>query len=126
MKTISIRQPWAHGIIYLGKPIENRVWPTKYRGPILIHAAKGMTKDEYEDFCDFVKFDIGALEIPPFDALKRGGIIGQADLVDCVTKHSSPWFVGPYGFVLENPMPLPFTPLRGALGIFDVDDWRTE
>lgn len=30
-----------------------------------------------------------------------GGIIGMVDL-------DSPWFVGPYGFVLANPRPLPF------------------
>ena len=38
-----------------GKDIENRCWPTKFRGRILIHAAKGCTRDELEDALDFAK-----------------------------------------------------------------------
>ena len=38
MKALSIRQPWAHRILREGKDIENRDWPTRYRGPVLIHA----------------------------------------------------------------------------------------
>ena len=33
MKCLSIRQPWAWAIIHAGKDIENRCWPTSYRGP---------------------------------------------------------------------------------------------
>lgn len=40
MKALTIRQPWA-SLIALGvKTIETRSWPTKYRGPIAIHAGK--------------------------------------------------------------------------------------
>ena len=39
-KAITIRQPWA-GLIAVGEKIyETRSWPTKYRGPIAIHAGK--------------------------------------------------------------------------------------
>jgi hypothetical protein len=48
-----------------------------------------------------------------------GGIIGQVDIVDCVDKSASPWFVGPFGFVLRNPRILPFRPCKGALGFFN-------
>lgn len=48
MKALSIRQPWAWAIVNAGKRVENRTWETRYRGPILIHAAKGVTKREYE------------------------------------------------------------------------------
>ena len=34
MKALSIRQPWAWAIINAGKDIENRQWPTKFRGSI--------------------------------------------------------------------------------------------
>ena len=38
MKALTIRQPWA-SLIALGvKTIETRSWPTRYRGPIAIHA----------------------------------------------------------------------------------------
>jgi len=49
---------------------------------------------------------------------RRGGIVGSVEIVDCVTVSDSPWFDGRYGFVLRNPEPLPFRPMRGALGFF--------
>jgi hypothetical protein len=49
-----------------------------------------------------------------------GGIVGQAELVGCVTESSSRWFCGPYGFVIRDARPLPFKPCRGALGFFKV------
>lgn len=50
-----------------------------------------------------------------------GGIIGVADVVDCVEICESDWFVGKYGFILANQRPVPFIPVKGALGFFD---WR--
>lgn len=124
---LSIRQPWAWSILHAGKDIENRKWPTRLRGPICIHAAKGMTRDDYED-CLATAHTIsrthpfpGGLTLPAPDALQRGGIVGTADIVDCVADSASPWFFGRYGFVLRNVKPLEFIPVRGALGFFE---WR--
>ena len=119
MKALSIRQPWAWCILH-GKPVENRDWWTRYRGPLLIHAAKGMTRPEYEDCCDFAA-RLG-LTVPTMAELPRGGIVGRVRLVDCVARHPSPWFEGLYGFVLTDVELLPFTPLKGALGLFDVPE----
>ena len=121
---LSIRQPWAWLIAHGWKNIENRTWPTGYRGRFLIHAAKGMTRAEY-DACLLFVMSTGMTiwqALPMFDSpqLCRGGIVGEAELVDCVTHHGSEWFTGPYGFVLDNAKPLPFTPCRGALGFFRV------
>lgn len=127
MKALSIRQPWALLVTQGGKDIENRTWPTKFRGRVLIHAAKGMTRAEYDAMFSLLvqrdmwfphNFPYGRLQ---FDALERGGIIGSVEIVDCVSQSDSPWFTGPYGFVLANPEPMPFTPLRGMLGFFEVD-----
>lgn len=120
MIALSIRQPWAWLILHAGKTVENRSWPTKYRGPVLIHAGKGMTRAEYEDAADFAHFCCGVNEMELFENLQRGGIVGRARIVDCVTASDSPWFVGPFGFVLADVQPLPFRPFRGALGFFDV------
>jgi hypothetical protein len=122
MLALSIRQPWAWMILNAGKDIENRTWPTRLRGRILIHAAKGCTKGEFEDACDF------AADYCEFEArlpesladVQRGGIVGSVEIVDCVSRSSSPWFVGDFGFVLRDPRPLPFTPWKGQLGFFDV------
>lgn len=40
MKCISLHQPWASLVVIAEKRFETRSWPTKHRGPILIHAAK--------------------------------------------------------------------------------------
>lgn len=124
MKALAVRQPWAWCIISGGKDIENRDWRTRYRGTVLIHASAGMTRREYEEAAYAAKmaqFSNGETQyVPEFDQLQRGGIIGQVDIVDCVTASASPWFFGEYGFVLENPKPLPFALTKGMLGFFDV------
>ncbi len=53
MKALSIRQPWAWLILHGGKDIENRDWATRFRGRVLIHASKGMTRDEWGDAWGF-------------------------------------------------------------------------
>jgi len=123
VKALSIRQPWAWMILHAGKDIENREWPTRFRGRVLIHASKGMTHSEWEDAWDFAHpigcgrpWDTGLT----FDNIERGGIVGSVEIVDCVTRSDSPWFMGTYGFVLRDPVVLPFQPYRGALGFFDV------
>jgi hypothetical protein len=40
VKALSIRQPWTYAIQHLGKRVENRTWPTPYRGKLLLHAGK--------------------------------------------------------------------------------------
>lgn len=117
MKVLSIRQPWAWLIIHGGKNIENRTWHTKFRGRFLVHASQGMTKIEYKAAQCYAA-DRG-VTVPPFDELQRGGIIGSVELVDSVDHSDSPWYMGEKGFVLRNPAPIQFTPLRGRLGFYD-------
>lgn len=126
MRCLSIRQPWAWCIIHAGKDIENRDWPTRVRGRVLIHASKGMTRHEWHDCLSTLHaisverpFPSG-LALPSFSELERGGIVGEVEITDCVDRSDSPWFFGRYGFVLRNPVALPFTPLKGRLGFFDA------
>ncbi len=121
MKAISVRQPWAWLIVHGYKDIENRSWPTGYRGSVLIHASKTLDPS-YDD----IRADIWAEggDIPDRRAIERGGIVGQATIVDCIDAPShkrDDWFWGPYGFVLENARPLPFHTVAGKLKFFDVD-----
>lgn len=138
MLALSIRQPWAWLIVRpdltgeeraaairdgVTKNVENRGWHTGRRGPFLIHAARGMTRDEYEDANDPLAWIGGpTIELPPYEDLQRGGIVGQADLVDCLhfADRRSLWHFGKWGFYLANIEPLPFHPCRGQLGFFDV------
>ena len=117
MRALSIRQPWANAIVYHGKDVENRTWATNYRGPVLIHAGKTWGREEKEALAFLEKIIFGK-RLGDMQCPRLGGIIGQADIVDCVTNMDSPWFGGPYGFVLANVKPRPFRPCRGALGFF--------
>lgn len=124
---LSIRQPWAHCILHLGKTVENRDWPTRFRGRVAIHAAKGMTGQEWEDCLEWARHvatidpSIKGRHFPGRNQLPRGGIAGSVEIVDVVTAMDSPWFFGRYGFVLKDPQPCEFIPVKGALGFFD---WR--
>jgi hypothetical protein len=73
-------------------------------------------KEVYDQLAD--NFDIRP---PPPRDIERGGIVGESTILDCVDNHDSPWFFGPYGFVLSHSRPLPFRPVRGRLGFFPVD-----
>jgi len=118
MKTLSIKQPWAWLILNGFKPVENRTWKTDYRGKLLIHASKTIDNWGIQWATGINNYDI-CIDLP--ETFETGGIVGVVDLIDCVKEHGSPWFFGPYGFVLENPKTLPFTPCRGQLGLFNID-----
>jgi len=122
MMALSIRQPWACLILKAGKDIENRCWPTRYRGRMLIHAAKGCTRDELEGALDFAEDVSGVRYSVDLKTIPRGGIVGSVEVVGCVRASTSPWFVGEYGFVLRDPQVLPFRPWKGQLGFFEVPD----
>ena len=106
---LSIKQPWSWLIINDHKDIENRSWPTRFRGPVLIHAGKQHDGRPSE-------WDWPSIQRP--ERFDYGGIIGVAEIVDCVTASDSEWFFGQYGFVLRNARPVPFVPCRGQLGFF--------
>ena len=121
MKALTIWQPHAWAIIYAGKDIENRNWwPFKYRGPLLIHAGAHRDRADYDAARSWL-FGRGAVA-PLRNSADYGGVIGRVELVDVVQRHDSPWFEGKYGLVLANPEPLPFTPWRGAQGLFDIPE----
>lgn len=122
MIALSIRQPWAWLILNAGKDIENRDWSTRFRGRFLVHAAKGVTRDEYEAVANFVRRLQVKRPLPEFAALPRGGVVGSVEIVDCVKYSSSPWFMGKNGFVLRDPCPTLFVPHKGRLGFFDIPE----
>ncbi len=117
MRALSIRQPWAWLIVNGYKDIENRSWRTNYRGPFLVHAGLKAEQEVYDQVAD--RLDI---QLPPPGEIERGGIVGQSTILDGVENHDSPWFFGPYGFVLDKSKPLPFRPMRGRLGFFPVNE----
>lgn len=124
MKALSIRQPWASLIIDGPKRIENRTWKTTRRGWVLVHAS--LTDDHWNafQFCQMRSL----LHTPTVADILRSsppkpqsGIIGAMRIDDCVETETSPWFTGPWGFVIGAVVKLPFLPVRGAQGFFEVD-----
>lgn len=116
---LSIRQPYAWLIVNGIKPVENRTWPTRFRGRILIHASANYPKGEYAEDRTTYSERFG-IQYPEREAMV-GGIVGSATIVDCVQDHPSEWWIGPWGFVLEKPRAFDrLIPYKGALGIFKV------
>jgi hypothetical protein len=116
---LSIRQPWAWLIANGFKDVENRTWPTRFRGEFFIHAGKSFDADGYRSLQEWCEPSV-RLQIPNKNEFELGGIVGRARIVDCVDDSESDWFFGPYGFVIEDAQPLAFRPLRGQLGFFKV------
>lgn len=130
MKALSVCQPWAHAILALGKNVENRSWPTSYRGPLLVHASKTKALYDREDADDW-REGLG-VELPAWSDLPKGAIVGAVDLIDCVRADPGlPCFVPGHGpsvwaqdqwlWVLARPRRLP-EPIayRGLMGLFEV------
>lgn len=101
MKCISVRQPWASLIVKGYKDVENRTWPTSYRGPLLIHAGIANPKHgkawwAIDRAIDALPHEAKAWAYLAWMALRcgqepLGAIIGQVELVDCVQGHGSKW-----------------------------------
>ena len=131
MKALSIKQPWAHAILHLGKDVENRVWKTNFRGEFLVHSsANPCNVNQLSELVARRLCDVSApKKIKPKEietALRRlsyGCVLGKVELVDCVKGSPSDWAEeGMNHFVLRNPVV--FTnaiPYKGKLNFFKVD-----
>jgi hypothetical protein len=125
---LSIRAPWWWAILYAGKDIENRDWYARYRGPVIIHASSWWSLRQVQDLMDDVRYMHSRMQTPPDVAWNDwtfrhmrdlgGHIVGVCDMVDCVPRSDSPWFVGEWGFVLQNPRPITPVKCKGQLGFF--------
>lgn len=156
MKALSIRQPWCWAILAAGKRIENRSRVDGrvpavccHRGPLLIHASKGCTEDDWYEAATWMRAGplppallhaASATTIPLLRDLPRGGIVGICTVEGCVFPDGSlrvdgggardvdlSWRIpGSYGLVLANVRPLPFVPWKGSLGLFEVPEAALE
>lgn len=92
MKTISIQQPWAQLICEGVKDIENRTWPTKFRGRVLIHVGVKIDENAIDsigringEIARKTWFDVNDKKF------SLGAIIGSVEIVGCVFNNSSTW-----------------------------------
>lgn len=131
MKALSIRQPWAWLIVNGLKSLENRTWATNFRGAFLVHASHqpDMNQKEYSELRQAVHDDFDVWMPENIADLPCGGIVGQAEIVDCVSEVSEEidliWHEeGCFAFLLDNPKPLPFQPMHGKLNFFEVHPYQ--
>jgi len=118
LKALTICQPFAHLIAIGAKPIENREWPTRYRGPLAIHAGKSRNWLDLDDEADYPGMAFGA-------------VVAIATLYDCVRLADLPVLLaghqhayGPWCWLLKDIRRLP-TPVecRGAQGLWDLPEF---
>jgi hypothetical protein len=120
------------------KPVENRKWSlTRYikrsQLPIRIYLHASKTPARNADIA-FIVRQLNMEELIEFNAVDfnslRGCLIGEITVVDEVTAEDvgmdvthSPWFFGPYGFMVEDGLlydkPIPY---KGKLGFFEVKE----
>lgn len=79
MKAITLWQPWASLMVLGVKKIETRSWPTRYRGPLAIHAAKRIFIPDSDEF----RYFMGLYIIDP-KILPLGAMLGICQQVDCI------------------------------------------
>lgn len=137
MKVITVRQPWAFAIARLGKDVENRGWATAYTGPVLIHAAKGLTRAELlnalqglrerldvDETPGAIRRRVLAMSLDPSDYV-RGAVVAVAELTGCKLRPMrgggsdfSPWHTrGAWGHRLSRVKALKEpVPWKGMLG----------
>lgn len=125
---ISIRQPWAWAILHGGKNVENRSIAAASHMPVpvprrmAVHASKTMTGREYSEAATMMA-EIGVRCPLPGD-LPRGGIVGSVSVHKwawgtMAEIWENPWYTGPRGLVLSDPVPLAQPiPAVGQLGFF--------
>lgn len=132
MKAITLTQPWAT-LVALGlKVTETRSWRTAYRGPLAIHAAKGLTKEAVQiGYSQPFRQHLKAAGYTVVTAMPRGAIVATCQLVDCVPTDKyqgkdmldfafGDYSSGRWAWKLEEIKPLDKPiPARGALSLWD-------
>ena len=127
MKVLTVKQPWAYLICSGIKDIENRTWPTKFSGRILIHASAKPANKPYmilnDEQCKAIEESGKGVDF--LQSYTNGSqIIGSVEIVNCVKGHSSIWAEkDAYNWVLANPILFeePITNIKGKLGLWNYD-----
>ena len=124
MMALTIWQPWAWCVIHGGKDVENRSWappPVLLGKRIAIHAAARRNPRDIRNDRVFIHQSTGVMP-PPVDELVFGAVIGTVVLRGVVEESTSPWFKGPVGWVLSDPVPCKPVPTRGYQRLWAFHD----
>lgn len=130
-KCLTICQPWAFAVLHARKRVENRSWPTGYRGPLLIHAGKSRQWFDSHSVAT-ISDAAGRPATPDAAGMHYGAIVGRCTLVGCERVErlvhgphlgDERFIEGPWCWVLADVEALDRpVPWRGERGLFDVPD----
>lgn len=137
MRALSLTRPWSWLVLHGGKTIENRVWWTSYRGPLVVHGAQSRAALVIQPYLRLLNPTQRqawgtALERDPVTGAPPAafwtGLLGLVDVVGCCTAlmtGNGECTCGPWAmpdqchWQLANPRPLPAPiPAKGALGLW--------
>jgi hypothetical protein len=109
MMALTVIQPWAWAICYLGKPVENRDWrPSDWYlrvgAKFAIHAGKMPSATRIrEAFGGMLQAGVVKVDqVPSYEKLaaQEGAIVAVAHYGGAVREHPSRWFAGRFGWKL--------------------------
>ena len=122
IKALSLWEPWASFMRLGRKKNETRSWPTQYRGPLLICAAKKTTPKT-----------IALAHHHGLRHLLCGEAVALVDLVDCVRTEDlnreidareallGDYSPKRYAWITENLRVIKLFPVKGKQGLFNVN-----
>jgi hypothetical protein len=118
-KAISLRAKHALSVMYLNKRVENRSWPTKYRGSLYLHVStKGrLTQSDREEWAHAYRIDV--------PSKLEGHLVATMKVVACtkeIPRGQKNWAQrGSWHFILKD-VKLLRRPIKiaGQLGIWNV------
>lgn len=126
MKALTICQPYAALILSGEKRVENRTWPTNYRGRFYVHAGKSRAMwDEEIDAKRFPNAAWGAVvAIATLDTCAFLQTVSRDAPLGWLHEHEHAF--GPWCWVLKDVTPIGPWPWRGSQGLFDIDEREIE
>ncbi len=127
MKALSLWEPWASLMAVGAKRIETRSWPTRYRGPLLICAAKRPMDGPSREIADMAALQ-GFLITPAYGMAVCTVELTRCDRIVPFNRTVLEHFLGDYtpgrfAWITENVQrfQFPFS-VVGHQGLFDVSD----
>jgi len=75
LTALTVRPPWSEWLARGVKRVENRCWPTRHRGPLVVHAG---TRADPRGWT--LAADLG---VDPHDPVTTGALVAVVTLVDC-------------------------------------------
>lgn len=140
VKVLTVKQPWAFLLIAGLKDVENRNWPTNYRGELFIHASVEKSFDwdaliwlmEQKRMGEFwtvirhfgliLKGELEKCKITKHHE-EFGAILGSVNLTGCISNSTSPWAMpdSKFHWLVSDAKPITPIPARGSLSIWNYD-----